>query len=180
MTLMTADMEKALNHTLHEFANIHTGKASPSMVENVTVEAYGSQMQLKSLAAISTPDNRTIAITPFDPSTAKDIIKGIQVANLGLNPVQNGDKVHVPLPELTGDRRKELAKTCHGHAEQGKVGIRGARRDAMDAIKAAEKEKTITEDDRKRYEKDIQKETDDFVKRIDDALKAKENELLNG
>lgn len=178
MEMLQADMQKAVDHTLHEFANIHTGKASPAMVENINVEAYGSTMQLKSVAAITTPDSRTISITPFDKSTLNDVVKAIQVANIGMNPTVMGDKVHCPLPELTKERRKELVKICHGHAEQGKVGVRAARRDAMDGIKQAEKDKDISEDDRKLYEKDIQSETDKQVKAIDDALKAKENDLL--
>jgi ribosome recycling factor len=175
---METEMQKALDHTLHEFANIHTGKASPAMVENLNVTAYGSSMQLKSVAAITTPDSRTIAITPFDKSTIQDVVKAIQVANIGINPTIMGDKVHCPLPELTKQRRQELVKICHGHAEQGKVGLRAARRDAMDALKTAEKDKDISEDDRKRYEKEVQAATDKFGKQIDDALKAKEADLL--
>lgn len=175
---LKAELNKAVDHTLHEFANIHTGKASPALVENVTVQCYGSNMQLKAVAAITTPDSRTIAVLPFDRGTANDVVKGIQQANLGLNPVMMGEKIHVPLPELTKERRKELVKTCSGHCEQGKVGVRAARRDAMDAVKKAEKDKAITEDDRKRFEKEIQAETDKSVKTIEDALKKKEAELM--
>ncbi|MGF1452353.1 MAG: ribosome recycling factor [Opitutales bacterium] len=175
---LKAELNKAVDHTLHEFHNIHTGKASPSLVENVTVQCYGSNMQLKAVAAITTPDARTISIQPFDKGTLNDIIKGIQQANLGLNPVAMGDKVHVPLPDLTKERRQQLVKTCQGHAEQGKVGVRAARREAMDAVKKAEKDKEISEDDRKRLEKEIQAEHDKSIKQIDEALKAKEAELL--
>lgn len=171
-------MAKALDHTKREFANIHTGKASPAMVENVNVEVYGSTMQIKAVAAIMTPDSRSISVQPFDRSTLNDVAKGIQAANLGLNPVVMGDKLHIPLPELTKERRQQLAKTCHNHAEQGRVSIRAARRDAMDAIRKAEKDKAISEDDRKLYEKDIEELTKKNVKEVDEALKAKEAELM--
>lgn len=178
LALMNEDMDKAVEHTLHEFANIHTGKATPAMVENISVEAYGSTMQLKAVAAIMTPDSRTISISPFDKGTIKDVVKGIQLANIGINPTIMGDKVLCPLPDLTKERRQELVKICHNHAEQGKIGVRAARRDAMDGIKVAEKDKTLSEDDRKLYEKDVQTATDKAVKRIEDALKAKEKDLL--
>ncbi len=175
---MKAETQKAVEHTRQEFANIHTGKASPAMVENVNVEAYGSSMQLKAVAAITTPDSRTISVTPFDRGTLNDVVKGIQVANIGLNPVVMGDKVHVPLPELTKERREQLVKTCSGHAEQGRVSVRAARRMAMDALKKAEKDKAISEDDLNLYEKDVQSETDKGIADIDEALKAKEKDLM--
>ncbi len=175
---LKADLKKAVDHTLHEFSNIHTGKASPALVENLTAQVYGSAMQLKAVAAITTPDSRTIALQPFDRGTANDIAKAIQTANLGLNPVMMGDKIHVPLPDLTKERRQQLVKTCHGHAEQGKVGIRGARRDAMDTIKKLEKDKVISEDDRKRMEKEAQNEVDKAIKEVEGSLARKEEELL--
>lgn len=173
-----AEMQKALEHTFNEFASLHTGKANPALVDSVTVEAYGSQMKLLECAAITTPDARTIRIEPWDKSILKAVEKGIQQANLGLNPVVDGHVVRCPIPELTKERRKELAKVASGQAEDGRVGVRAARRDAMDALKKAQKDGEITEDDLKRDEKEIQKLTDDFTKQINDALKEKEAELM--
>lgn len=173
----TSDMQKALEHTVHEFNTIHTGKASPSMVESIPVQAYGSTMQLKECAAIMTPDSRTIQVEPWDKSILRDVEKAIQTANIGINPVVRGTTLFCPLPELSGDRRKELVKITHGMAEQGRVGIRAARRDAMDGIKKLSKDKAISEDDQKIYEKEIQDQTDQHVKEIDEHLKAKEAEL---
>lgn len=173
-----AEMQKALDHTLHEFNSLHTGKASPTMVESVKVEAYGSTMSLRDCAAIMTPDARTIQIDPWDKGLLQDIEKAIQKANIGINPSVRGHSIFCPLPELSGDRRKELVKVTHGMAEQGKVGIRAARRNAMDALKVAAKDKEISEDEQKRAEKEVQTETDKFNKEIDDHLKAKEEELM--
>lgn len=173
-----AEMKKSLDHTLHEFNSIHTGKASPTMVESVTIDAYGSSMVLRDVAAITTPDSRTIQVEPWDKGLLRAVEKGIQVANLGINPVVRGHTIFCPLPELSGERRKDLVKITHGMAEQGKVGVRAARRDAMDAVKAAAKDKQISEDDQKRMEKEVQNETDRVVAEIDQHLKAKEAELL--
>lgn len=173
----SADMQKALEHTVHEFNTIHTGKASPSMVETITVNAYGSSMPLRDCAAIMTPDMRTITVQPWDKGLLQEVEKAIQTANIGINPVLRGNTLFCPLPELSGDRRKELVKIIHGMAEQGRVGIRAARRDAMDGIKKLSKDKAISEDDQKLYEKEIQEETDKFVKEIDEHLKAKEADL---
>ena len=173
-----AAMAKAIDHTVSEFNTIHTGKASPAMVETIQVEAYGSTMKLNEVAAITTPDARTIAIQPWDKGTQQAIEKAIQVANLGLNPIPRGQTLICPLPELSGERRKELVKTIHNLAEQGKVSVRAARRDAMDALKKLEKDKAISEDEHKRAEKDIQAETDKSVKEIDALSAAKEKELM--
>ncbi|MFB9900804.1 ribosome recycling factor [Cerasicoccus arenae] len=171
-------MKKAVDHTLHEFGTIHTGKASPAMVEGVHVDAYGSMMALKEVAAITTPDSRTISVQPWDKTVLKAVEAALLKANLGFTPNIMGDKVYCPLPELSKERRKDLVKMCHNLAEHGKVGIRAARRDGMDGIKQSEKDKTISEDDRKLYEKEIQSETDKAVKEIDDHLKRKEEELM--
>jgi ribosome recycling factor len=125
-----ARMKKAVEHTLHEFDNIHTGKATPSMVENITIDAYGSQMRIKDCAAISTPDSRMIAIQPWDKGVLQAVAKGIQTANIGLNPNIDGSIVRVPLPEMSRERRQEFVKVAHRHAEDGKVGVRKARQTA--------------------------------------------------
>jgi ribosome recycling factor len=169
-----AKMKKALDFTLHEFASIHTGKASPVMVESVMVEAYGSQMRLKECAAITTPDPRMIQIQPWDASLTKAIEKAIQVANLGFNPVVDGKIVRVPLPDMSRERRQEFVKTAARIAEEGRVHIRNVRRDVMEAVKKAK----LPEDESKRLEKDIQAATDKAIKDIGDHFAAKEKELL--
>jgi ribosome recycling factor len=171
-------MTKSLDHTLQEFSAIHTGKASPTMVEGIMVEAYGSQMRLKEVAAITTPDARLIQVQPWDKSLVKPIEKAIQVANIGINPSTDGNVIRLPLPELSGERRKELVKVAHRLAEEGRVSVRHARHDGLEAVKKLQKNGEISEDDLKRYEKEIQKHTDRFIKEIGDHLNHKEQELL--
>lgn len=175
---MLAQMSKALDHTLHEFSSIHTGKASPVMVENVMVEVYGSQMRLKEVAAITTPDARLIQVQPWDKSTVKPIEKALQTANLGINPAVDGGLIRLPLPDLSRERRQELAKLAHRMAEDGRVSIRHARRDTLETLKRQVKEGAISEDEQKRLEKEIQNHTDRFIKDINDHLGHKEKELL--
>jgi ribosome recycling factor len=168
-------MKKAVEHTLHELATLNTGKAQPSMVENVLIETYGTQVRLRDIATISTPDARTIAIHPFDKGISQDIVRGIQAANLGFNPVPQGVSIRCPVPELTGERRAELVKVAHRLAEEGRVRVRNARRDALETLK---KEKPpIPEDELKRAEKEIQTATDKQIAAIETALKAKEADL---
>lgn len=169
-----AKMKKAVEHTLHEFSAIHTGKASPSMVEGVMVEAYGSQMRLRECAAITTPDPRLIQIQPWDAGLVKAVEKAIQQANLGFNPILDGKLVRVPLPEMSGERRQEFVKTTHRLAEEGRVQVRTARRDALEGLKKAK----LPEDETKRLEKEIQQATDRAIKDINDHLASKEKELL--
>jgi ribosome recycling factor len=169
-----AKMKKALDFTLHEFSSIHTGKATPTMVEGVMVEAYGSQMRLKECAAITTPDSRMIQIQPWDASLTKAIEKAIQVANLGFNPVVDGKIIRVPLPDMSRERRLEFVKTASRIAEEGRVHIRNVRRDVMESVKKAK----FPEDETKRLEKDIQAATDKAIKDIGDHFTAKEKELL--
>ena len=179
LTEMQAKMKKALDYTLHEFSSIHTGKASPTMVEGVFVEAYGSSMRLKECAAITTPDARLIQIQPWDKGITQAIVKAIQMANLGLNPTVDGANVRIPLPELSRERRQEFVKVANRMAEEGRVQIRNVRRDTMDALKKAEKEGKISEDELKRLEKEAQTATDKTIKDIGDHLAKKEKELLN-
>ena len=171
----TAGMHATVEHTQREFAGLNTGKAQPSMVENVTVEVYGAQMRLKDIATISTPDARTIAIQPFDKNASKDIVQGIQAANLGFNPIPQGNIIRCPVPELTGERRTHLVKVAHGLAEEGRVRVRNVRRDTLEALKKAQK--IISEDEFKRAEKDVQTATDKAIAEIDKALKVKEADL---
>jgi ribosome recycling factor len=173
-------MEKAVNHALHEFSTIHTGKATPAMIENIAVhvESYGTNMALKELGAITTPDLHTLQVTPWDKGTAGAVEKAIREANLGLNPIARGTTILIPIPELSGDRRKELVKMAASHAEDSRIGVRQARHHAMDGLKKLKAEGHVSEDDIKRYEKEIQDETDAHVKQINDALDQKEKELL--
>ena len=169
-----ARMKKALDHTLHEFSTIHTGKATPAMVESVTVEAYGSTMRLKECAAISTPDARLIQIQPWDAGLSKAIAKGIIDANLGFNPIVDGKTIRVPLPEMSRERRQEFVKTAHKMAEEGRVHIRNIRRDAIEHAKKAK----LPEDELKRLEKDIQTATDKTIADIALHLDHKEKDLM--
>ncbi len=170
-----AKMKKAVDYTLHEFSSIHTGKATPAMVEGVMVEAYGSMSRLKECAAISTPDARLIQIQPWDASLIKFIIKGIQEANLGFNPVPDGKVIRIPLPEMSRERRQEFVKTAHRLAEEGRVHVRNARRDSLEIAKKAK----LPEDEAKRLEKDIQTSTDKSIADINTHLAHKEKDLMS-
>jgi len=174
LTDAQAKMKKALERTLHEFSTIHTGKASPTMVESVMVEAYGSMMRLKECAAISTPDPRMIQVQPWDAGLVKSVEKAIQAANLGFNPIVDGKIVRIPLPDMSRERRQEFIKVANKQAEEGRVFIRNIRRDSLETLKKAK----LPEDESKRLEKDIQTATDKTIKDINDHLAHKEKELL--
>jgi ribosome recycling factor len=178
--LLTAEegMEKAVDYMSHEFASIRTGKASPALVEGIDVEAYGSTMKLKQLAVISTPEPRMLVINPFDASTVGAIEKAIKESKIGINPSVDGKIIRLPIPALSEERRRDLVKTCKTIAEETRVRIRSARRDAMEHLKKAQKEGAITEDDLGTYEKDVQKLTDDFGKKVEDQLASKEADIM--
>jgi ribosome recycling factor len=169
-----AKMKKAVDHTLHEFSTIHTGKANPTMLEGVMVEAYGSTVRLKECAAITTPDAHMIVVQPWDRSIVKAIEKAIQVANLGFNPSIDGNLVRVPLPQMSRERRQEFVKVAHRLAEEGRVHVRNARRDILETVKKAK----LPEDEAKRLEKDIQTATDKSIAEINTHVASKEKELL--
>ena len=169
-----AKMKKAVDYTLHEFSSIHTGKATPAMIESVIVEAYGSMTPLKQCAAISTPDARLIQVQPWDASLIKSIIKGIQEANLGFNPIPDGKVIRIPLPEMSRERRQEFVKNAQRLAEEGRVHVRNVRRDALETAKKAK----LPEDESKRLEKEVQAATDKAIKDINDHLAHKEKDLL--
>lgn len=173
---MEGDMQKSVDHVVHEFSTLHTGKANSSMVETVTVDVYGSSMKLRDVAAITTPDARTIQIQPWDKSTVAPIEKALLDAKIGITPVVTGELIRLPMPELSGERREELCKIAQGFAEQGRIGVRASRKEAMDALKDAQKE-GLPEDDFKRGEKEVQKNTDDSVNQINQALASKEGDL---
>jgi len=173
-----AAMAKAVDHTLHEFSALHTGKASPAMVEAIHVDAYGSSMRLKEVAAITTPDARTIQIQPWDKGLMKEIEKAIQTAKLGFNPIVQGDVIRCPVPELSRERRQDLAKVAHTQAEEGRVRVRTARRDGFENVKKAKAAGAVSEDDLKRVEKEIQQDHDKQIAEIAKHLASKEAELL--
>lgn len=169
-----AKMQKTVDHTLHEFSSIHTGKANPTMLESVMVDAYGSQVRLKECAAITTPDAHMIVVQPWDRSILKSVEKAIQIANLGFNPSIDGNLVRVPLPQMSRERRQEFVKVANRLAEEGRVHVRNVRRDAIESVKKAK----LPEDEAKRLEKDIQTATDKAIAEINSHLASKEKELL--
>jgi ribosome recycling factor len=157
---------------------VRTGKASPALVENLDVEAYGTPMKLKALAVITTPEPRMLVIQPFDASTTKDIEKAIKESKIGINPVSDGKLIRLPVPPLTEERRRDLAKSVKQMAEEVRVRVRSARRDGIDGIKKLQKDGKVSEDELKSYEQEIQKLTDQYGKRIDEALANKEAEIM--
>jgi ribosome recycling factor len=173
-----AAMEKAVDYMTHEFSGVRTGKASPALVENIDVEAYGAQMKLKQLAVISAPEPRMLVIQPFDAQTTKDIERAIKESKIGINPATEGKVIRLPMPELSEERRRDLVKTIKQMAEEARVRIRSHRRDGIDEVKKAQKEGEITEDDQRSLEKEVQELTDKFVKKIDEAVTGKEAEIM--
>jgi ribosome recycling factor len=173
-----AGMEKGVEYMLHEFAAVRTGKASPALVEGVDVSVYGTSMKLKQLALISTPEPRLLLIQPFDGSITKDIEKALKESKIGITPAVDGKLIRMPIPELSGERRKELVKTVRHMAEEARVRIRSGRRNGIDEIKKIERAGEITEDERHHLEEEIQKLTDKFVKEIDAHADSKENDIM--
>ncbi|HWX92264.1 MAG TPA: ribosome recycling factor [Terriglobales bacterium] len=171
-------MEKAVEDFRKEMAAIRTGRASVHMLDSVTVEYYGSQMPLNQIATVHAPEPQMITVQPFDPSSLTEIEKAIRTADLGLNPMNDGKLVRVPVPVLTEERRRDLVKHLHKVLEDHKTAVRNIRRDGNDAIKKAMKDKKITEDEEKRALDEIQKLTDDEIKKMEDMSKAKEKEVM--
>jgi len=179
LILETEDrMEKAVEATAGEFSQIQTGRASLSLLDNVTVEYYGARNPINRIATVTTPEARLIVIQPWDKSTLKDIEKAIAQSDLGLNPNSDGAVIRIPIPELTTERRQELVKLVGKIAEDGRVSIRNIRRDANGSLKTMEKAKGISEDDRRAYEEDVQDLTNSYVGQIEELTKLKGNELL--
>ena len=162
----------------HEFAGVRTGKASPALVENILVEVYGSNMRIRELAGITTPEPRMILIQPWDAGTTHPIEKAIQKANLGLNPAVQGKAIRIVLPELSQERRQEFVKVIHKMAENGRVAIRHVRRDAIEHMKKESKEGQVTEDELEHGEKEAQKLTDQYTAKVEELAKKKEEEIL--
>jgi ribosome recycling factor len=168
-------MHKAIENTKREFGTIRSNKASPSLLDLVRVEAYGNPMPLNQVAMVAAPEPRLITVQPFDKSLTQAIEKAIREADLGLNPATQGNLIRVPLPALSQERRKELVKVVHKLAEEGRIAVRHARTDAISRIKKLEH---VSEDDKSRGEKDVQKLTDDHIKQIDGLIHAKEAEIM--
>ncbi len=171
-------MEKAVQFMMHEFSAIRTGKASPALVETLDVHAYDTSMKLKQLALISAPEPRLLVIQPFDASTVKDIERAINESKLGINPVVDGKIIRIPIPELSEERRRDLAKTVKHLAEEARVRIRACRREAIESAKKLQKEGELSEDELRDAEADAQKMTDKSVAEIDKHVATKEAELM--
>ena len=171
-------MIKTEEVVVNEFTGVRTGKASPALVENILVEVYGSQMRIRELAGITTPEPRTLTIQPWDAGTLQPIEKAIQKSNLGLNPSVQGKVLRIFFPELSQERRQEFVKIIKKMAEDGRVAIRHVRRDAMDQLKKHAHDSGVTEDEEKQAEKDLQKLTDDYSAKIDAHMAHKEKEIM--
>lgn len=168
-------MDNALKHLEKQLVNIRAGKASPAMLGSVMVNYYGSQTPLSQVSNINTPDGRTITVQPWERGMLQEIEKGIMIANLGFNPMNNGETIIINVPPLTEERRRDLAKQAKAEAEDAKIGVRSARKDANNEIKKSE---DISEDLKKNAEIDIQELTDRHVRRIDEILEIKEREIM--
>jgi ribosome recycling factor len=177
-----ADVERRMKGAVEalksDLQGLRTGRANTTLLDPVMVEVYGSMMPLSQVATVSAPEPRMLSVQVWDKSNMIPVEKGIAHANLGLNPIIDGQTLRLPIPDLTQDRRKELAKLAGQYAEKAKIAIRNVRRDAMESLKTDEKKKEISEDDRKRSEEQVQKLTDQYVKDTDEAAAKKEQEIL--
>ena len=174
----TRKMERTLEHLNEDFDAVRAGRANPKVLDRLTVEYYGSETPLNGVATISTPDARTLVITPWDTKLLKDICKSIQTSDLGINPQNDGRVIRLVFPQLTEERRKDLTKQVKKYAEDAKVAMRNIRRDGMDYVKKLKKNSEITEDDQKKAEKDLQDLLDKYIKKVDEMCAKKEKELM--
>jgi ribosome recycling factor len=173
-------MEGALNAFHNELKGLRTGRASPALLEHITIEAYGNRMPLNQVATVSAPESRMLSVQVWDKGMAPAVEKAIANAGLGLNPATDGSLVRVPIPNLSEERRKELAKVAHQYAEKARIAIRNVRRDGMDSLKKLEKDKHISEDEVRMRSDEIQKLTDSFIKQADDSVVLKEKDIMEG
>ncbi|MBX9707742.1 MAG: ribosome recycling factor [Caulobacteraceae bacterium] len=171
-------MDKSVAALKEEFGGLRTGRANAGLLDPVRVEAYGSTSPLNAVAAISVPEPRMISVSVWDKGMVGAVDKAIRNANLGLNPIVDGTTLRIPIPPLTEERRKDLVKLAGKYAEQQKIAVRNVRRDANDDLKKAEKAGEISQDEQKKMETEVQKDTDAAIKRIDEALKTKEAEIM--
>lgn len=171
-------MTKAHDALERNLAQIRTGKATPALLDGIQAEAYGSKMPINQLATLASPEPRLLTISPFDASQIPAIEKAILASDLGINPTNDGQIIRLPIPALNEERRKDFVKMAKAKGEEAKVAIRAARKDANDALKKAESKNEITEDDRRKGEAEVQKLTDDHVKKVDDVMASKEKEIM--
>ncbi|WNO52516.1 ribosome recycling factor [Stakelama saccharophila] len=178
-----ADLERrmagAVEALKHDLAGLRTGRASTTLLDPVTVEVYGANMPLNQVATVSAPESRMLSVQVWDKSNMQPVEKAIRSAGLGLNPIVDGPNIRLPIPDLTQERRKELAKLAGQYAEKARIAARNVRRDGMDSLKADEKKGDLSEDERKRHENEVQKLTDKTIADIDAAAQAKEKEILS-
>jgi ribosome recycling factor len=181
-TMDKADLQRRMHGAVealkHDLVGLRTGRASTALLDPVTVEVYGANMRLNEVANISVPEARMLSVQVWDRANVQPVEKAIRAAGLGLNPITDGQMIRLPIPELTEERRKELAKLCGQYAEKARIAVRNVRRDGMDQLKQDEKKGVIGEDERKRLEAEVQKMTDDTIKEIDAATEGKEKEIL--
>ena len=177
-----ADLERRMKGAVEalrsDLNGLRTGRANTGLLDPITVEVYGAQMPLNQIATVSAPEPRMLSVQVWDKSNVTPVEKAIRSAGLGLNPINDGNTIRLPIPDLTEERRKELAKLAHTYAEKARIAIRNVRRDGMDNLKADEAKKEISEDDRKRSETEVQKLTDDQIKAADEVAAQKEQEIL--
>jgi ribosome recycling factor len=173
-----AHMDRAVESVRREFAGVRSGKATPALLDTVRVDAYGTKMSLSQVATVTAPEPRLLVVQPWDKSLMGSVEKAIRTAELGLNPASDGHVIRVPIPPLTEERRKELVRLLHKLAEEGRVAIRHARHEANKQIRGREQSHEIGEDDARRHVDEVQKLTDEYIARIDQLLKAKEQEVM--
>ena len=177
-----ADLKKRMNGAIEvlrkEFAGLRTGRASASLLEPITVQAYGGEMPLNQVGTVGVPEPRLLSVQVWDRSLVKAVEKAIRSSDLGLNPAVEGTVIRVPIPELSQERRTELTKIAHKYAEQARIAVRNVRRDGMESLKKQEKDGKISEDEHRGLHDQMQKLTDEHVKKVDDALGAKEKEIM--
>jgi ribosome recycling factor len=171
-------MDASIEHTRQEFNSVRTGRASPALLDRITIEYYGTPTPLKNMATISAPEPRLLSVQPYDPSQLRAVEKAIQESDLGLTPSNDGKVIRLPIPQLTEERRKELAKVVRRYAEDGKVAVRNVRRDVMRHLEELVRNGDVGDDEERRAETQVQKLTDDHVQRIDELLKHKEAEIM--
>ena len=172
-------MQGAVDALKHDLIGLRTGRASTNLLDPINVEVYGAQMPLNQVATVSVPEPRMLTVQVWDRSNVGPVEKAIRSAGLGLNPVTDGQMIRLPIPDLTEERRKELAKLVGQYAEKARIAVRNVRRDGMDNLKTDEKKHEISEDERKRHEAEVQKLTDHTIADVDSAAEAKEKEILN-
>lgn len=171
-------MDKTLDALKTDFGGLRAGRAHVSLLDGIMVDAYGSMTPISQVGTVSVPDARTLSVSIWDRALAKSVEKALRESDLGLNPVSDGQLIRIPIPPLSEERRKELSKVAGKYSEQGKIAVRNIRRDALDEIKKLKKDNAISEDDEKRYETEIQKLTDDTIKKVDEMLANKEKDIL--